>query len=1032
MGLVRAQAPTGEVAGTVFDPSGGVLPGASITLRSAATDFTRATHSNPAGAYSFGSLTPGEYELRAEAAGFGAAVARVGVSTGAVTTADVRLQVGRRTDEITVDAATPLIEPERHTLDQVVSRREIEQLPLNGRSFLQLAFLAPGVTVSTHNLGNFNRAFDVSILGGNPDLTRITVDGAHVNDAVDGGTQQNFSQEIVQEFEISSVNFDLSTGIAGAGAINIVTRTGSNQLHGSGFFFFRDHHLSAFPGLVRDPQASDPFFARAQSGLWVGGPVRRNRLFFFAAYEHNNQRGVYSVLPSDPAFRQFAVIAPSPFYQDLVNGRLDYRLSERHTAFLRYSHDGNRSFAPREVNSLPSAWVGNRNYADSGVFSLTSVLRPTAVNEFRYSMTYWSNRNSTPTEAECPGCLGLGGPHVVIESSGLIFGNQTNAPQTRQVRRNIFADNISTQRGSHRMKFGGEWEYVKGTGTYSLYVPAEIKLFSPAQVRALAPQLAGLIPASFTGVDSILALPLQSFAFGIGDNRQPPAFQRGNADHDTQTHVYWQDAWKLRPNLTLNYGLAWSFESNLLNHDLSKPAFLAPFFGQEGLLPAKHAWLRFSPTLGFAWSPDSDTVVRAGAGIYYDTLTLESRLVERAYLGPLGTGFLPLPGSIIPNPIPGITGAPAGAPIDYRTPTAFTGSLLTALLPLIRGVAVTQLQINPDNTDLSVRNVDVFKTATDLFVRDFVPIQAQHASAGIQHRMSPGFAVSADFVYRHFLHEMLRGIDLNHYYAAAGPLVPACAAADVLTPGAPCTNGPVQATVSGGRSTYKGLLVRAEGRLGKRVQAQVSYAWQNQDDVYGITKLFTPIANLNDWLQNVGPAIPRHVLTVAGTVDLPARLQLSFISSYNSRLPFQPVITGTDFFGSGVSEFLLPGSGTNRFNFGLGRTDLVRLVTDYNQRYGGRPGPVAPQVFPSVTLPAEFDFGDSTISQDVRLTHRLRLERFEWQVFGEAFNLFNVANLTGYSDNLLDPAFGHPTSRTSNVFGSGGPRAFQVGTRLTF
>jgi hypothetical protein len=1030
---VYGQAPTGEIAGTIFDSSGAVLTGAAVTVRSAATDFARAGRTNHSGAFSFASLTPGEYELRAEAPSFRAVVVRVRVETGAVTTADLHLQVGGQQETVTVDALTPLLEPDRHTLDLVVSRREIEQLPLNGRSFLQLAILSPGVTVSTHNLGNFNRAFDVSILGGSADLTRITVDGAHINDAVDGGTQQNFSQEIVQEFQISSVNFDLSTGIAGAGAINIVTRTGSNTVHGSGFFFFRDHHLSAFPGLQRDPQAPDPFFARAQSGLWVGGPVRKNRLFFFAAYEHNNQRGVYSVLPSDPAFRPLAVIAPSPLYQDLANGRLDYRITDRHTAFLRYSHDNNRSFAPREVNSLPSAWVSNRNYADSGVLSVTSVLRPTLVNEFRYSMTYWTNDNTTPTGAECPGCVGLGGPHVVVESSGLIFGNQTNAPQSRLVRRHIFADNVNIQRGSHRMKTGGEWEYVKGTGTYSLYVPAEIKLFSPAQVRAQAPELAGTLPAGFTTAEEVLRLPLQSFAFGIGDSQQPPAFQRGNADHNTQTHLYWQDSWKVRAGLTLNYGLAWSFEGNLLNHDLSKPASLEPFFGKAGLGAAKRAWLRFSPMLGFAWGlPGGNTVVRAGAGIYYDTLTLESRLVERAYLGPRGTGFLPLPGSIIPNPVVGLIGAPAGAPIDYRTPTAFSGSLLNLLLPLIRTLATTQLQINPGNTDLSVRNVDVFKTATDLFMRDFVPTQAQHVSAGVQHRLGPAFAVSADFVYRHVLHEMLRGIDLNHYYASKGPLVPACTSAEMLTPGAPCTNGPVQATVSGGRSTYKGLLVRGEGRLGSRVQTQISYAWQNQDDVYGISKLFTPITNLDNWLQNVGPALPRHVLTVAATAELPARLRLSVISSFTGRMPFQPIVTGTDFYGTGVSQFLLPGSGTNRFNFGFGKSDLQRLVRDYNQDLGGRPGPVASQTFPVIALPARYDFGDSMFSQDLRLTHRIRLEPFEWQVFGEVFNLFNIANLSGFADNLLDPAFGQPTSRTSNVFGSGGPRAFQVGTRVTF
>jgi hypothetical protein len=166
---------------------------------------------------------------------------------------------------------------------------------------LQVAFLAPGVQISSNYQGDYNRAMDVSVLGNNPDFTRIAVDGARINDSVDGGTQQNFSQEIVQEFQISSLNFDLSTGIAAGGAINIVTRTGSNQLHGSAFFFFRDHHTSAYPGLQRDPLAPDPFFARRQSGLWVGGPVIKDKLFFFWSQEWRRERNPQTFLANVPS-----------------------------------------------------------------------------------------------------------------------------------------------------------------------------------------------------------------------------------------------------------------------------------------------------------------------------------------------------------------------------------------------------------------------------------------------------------------------------------------------------------------------------------------------------------------------------------------------------------------------------------------------------------------------------------------------------------------------------------------------------------
>src|SRR5207245_2235638 len=162
-------------------------------------------------------------QTRGEAPGFHSLSRQAVVATGDVTTVDPRLQVGEQKETVTVETVNPQINVESHTIDQVVDRQQIQQLPLNGRSFLQLAFLAPGVTISANYQGDYNRAQDVSILGNNPDRTLIAVDGARINDAVDGGTQQNFSQEIVQEFQISSVNFDLSTGIAAGGAVNIVT-----------------------------------------------------------------------------------------------------------------------------------------------------------------------------------------------------------------------------------------------------------------------------------------------------------------------------------------------------------------------------------------------------------------------------------------------------------------------------------------------------------------------------------------------------------------------------------------------------------------------------------------------------------------------------------------------------------------------------------------------------------------------------------------------------------------------------------------
>lgn len=577
------------------------------------------------------------------------------------------------------------------------------------------------------------------------------------------------------------------------------------------------------------------------------------------------------------------------------------------------------------------------------------------------------------------------------------------------------------------MKMGGEWEYQKGTGTYTIDEPANITLFSPEEVAQLQPALLPLIPTSFHNLSDILKLPLKNWDFSVGDTRQPPPFQIGHATGDNTFHFYWEDSWKIKPNFTLNFGLGWNFESNALNHDLTKPEYLAPIFGAGGLGHELHDYKHFSPMLGFAWSPfkNNKTVIRGGAGVYYDTIDIELRLIERAYLSPLGSGYLSLPGSFIPNPIPGIPFVPVGAPLDFQSPTPFPGAALIAILPAVRDAVIQQLHINPNNTDLSVRTIDLAKSADELFARDFTPGKAQHFSIGVQRQLTNDWAISADYVYRHFLHQQLRDEDLNHYYryinGVQTPVIPIC---NGTTP--ECSEGGIGVTISGGRTNYHALLVKVDKRFARRYQLQVSYALQSQTGINGIY-------NNDNWFQYWGPQASHSILNVSGMVDLPWKFQLSFISSYTSRGPFQPTIPGADLTGSGISGFPLPGMGDSLFNFGLGKGDLVSLVNQYNQTYAGKKSPNPNQTFPTVTLPSNYDFGHNFNSQDLRLTKLFRWhERYELQIFAEGFNIFNISNLTGYSGNLLDPGFGQPSSRAGGAFGTGGPRAFQVGSRFSF
>ena len=1047
-----AQAPTGQVDGRVVDQTGAIVPGALVTLTNPDTGASRKMAAGNDGLYSFPSLLPGTYTVRGEAPGFRTLERRVTVATGAVSAVELRLEVGQSKEVVTVEAMATQIEYDSHTIDGVINKQQIDSLPLNGRSFLQLAQLQPGVSVSPASVGEYNRQFDVNILGAGSESVRITVDGATVNDAVTGGTQQNFSQEVVQEFQISSVNFDLSTGITGGGAVNVVTRTGGNDLHGSGFFYFRDHNMAAYPYLARDPLQPDPFFARRQPGFYFSGPLKKNKLFFFTSYEHINQRGVYSTEPTNPLFAAFLSNATVPYNSNQFTQRFDYHLNNKHSFFLRYSHDGNNAYSPTD-NSQPSNWGVNTNWADSGVFSWVDAMTPSAVNEFRYSMTFWDNKKNTPTASICPApCFGLGGPQFNIHSVGgfQIGNNASNTPQSRVLRRQIFADNLSWQKNTHSIKIGGEYEYQQGTGTYAyaepggavLYAPEDVELYNSYITSVGLGAFAIKIPSSFTTYQDVLQLPVAGFETGVGDINQPPSYNRGNADHNHRFHLYAQDTWRLRPNLTLIYGLGWSYESDLLNHDLTKPQYLEPILGANGLGHELHMAHNFSPVLGFAWNVghDNKTVIRGGAGIYYDTMNLEVRLLERAAIGPLGTGRVLLGDSVFFSSIDQVFGINANLPSPLQVsnlstfPTVFTGADLVAILPALRAGVAQELHQNPTNTDLSVRNINIFKQAPglDMFVPDFRPPYSQQAAIGVQRQIGTDMVVSADFAYRHFLRERIRNADLNHFYSAAGPVIPACQGAQALDPAAECSTGEISFDISGARSTYKGLLVRLEKRFSRRFSFLASYAFQSLTG-------FNGIALDNNWNASVGPQMGRESLTFSGTYQLPWGFEISTISTFGTRGPVQPFIGGgLDLYGDGSGTdqggVPLPGVGYNQFNISKGTSDLMQAVNAFNQQYAGKTTPVG-QPIPTLSVPSNFSWGRNFTSEDFRVTKKIKLwsEQASLHLFGEIFNAFNYANLGGYSFDLTNLAgFGVPTSRAGQVFGSGGPRAFQLGARVTF
>ncbi len=1066
--VALAQTPTGSIAGVVTDESGAVVPNATVVITDKTTGFTRTLTSNVEGLFNAPALPAGKYEVRVEVQGFRTTVREAEVEVGGTTTVDMKMQVGQTKEVVTVEAATPQMEYEKNSIDGVINREKIQDLPLNGRSFLQLASLEPGVTVSAGTTNQYNRLFSVSILGGNSGRTNITIDGGSIRDAIeDTGASMNFSQEVVQEFQLSSAVFDLSTGIGANGAINVVTRGGSNAFHGSGYFFFRDHNMAAYPGLARNPLALDPFFARRNPGFYVGGPIIKDKLFFFFNYEYMNQVQAVTVQPNAPSVAGLTGIFGSPYKGKQISTRFDYRLNAKNTLFARYSHDGNNGIGPNGSGSpLPSHWLVNTNWADQSVLGWTTTLRSNMVNDFRFNYQFWSNRNLFPTAASCGDCIGIGFPEVTIAGTNVLLGDTQNATQGRDLRRFNFQDNFDWQKGKHHIRFGGEIEYAPGTGFWGYCDPACVTVAGPEAVAgsgipaSVIPLLFPTLPKTILTNADVLNLPFEGAATGIGDASQPPPYNIGKAKLNKRYHLYAQDSWKVTPHLTVNFGTGWEFESTLTNRDLPKPAYLTPVYGSD-LSPTQNNYHNFEPAAGFAWNPrGGKTVIRGGAGIYYDTEQLYQRLQERGEIGPIGNGRILFSSTGFTNIYPGIVAFGAGS--DPKNPCPIPGFPASACLGVPVGGSIPQgllnmtlgqfltiqkqqlpaLQAAMTPQPLSAgTQIGLVKQGAALYPLNYQVAHGPQMSIGFQRQLRSDMIISVDYVRRIFTNVSLGQFDYNRYNQYINkvqtPVIPKCTGAQASIPNFGCSTGAISFWTPAGRNVYNGLLVKFDKRFSRRYQFTAAYAFQHQ---YGYSGIF----DYNNFSRSWAPQGGHHVLNISGVVDLPWGFQLGLISSTTTVGPITANVGGVDLNGSGAGTSTpLPGIPLNGINNGVSSSQLLAAINNWNTTLAGTQDARGKSI-PFIQAPtANAFFGRPGESQDIRLTKSFTFkERYKLSILGEVFNVLNYANKggTSYSLDLRSSAtaaavpsvFGIPTQRSAQTFGSGGPRAFQVGARFSF
>src|SRR5262245_29271291 len=607
----------------------------------------------------------------------------------------------------------------------------------------------------------------------------------------------------------------------------------------------------------------------------------------------------------------------------------------------------------------------------------------------------------------------------------------------------------------------------------------------PTVIGPLAPRLSLPLPDAFkTGgqisYNDILGLPVAFVVRGLGDGAQPPPFNSSVARHAQRFRFYGQDTWRVRPGLTLKYGLSYLYETNLWNHDLQKSSLFANMglYGSADANPKDKN--NFAPALGFAWNVKNDnkTVIRGGFSMAYDTSLYVNRLTERALLGPVGNGRVVLPGDFFQNafsfsrlssaemaglvqfanivrPINGaaadgilfLVGAnptinPAlGAPLNDKTLQVLPTKLTTAQALQILAQQGSAIQGQLNQLGLAgVTGTDFFKTATGnsvLIDPDIKLPYSESFSIGVQRELPWNMALNADFVFRRYLHTFFqhdRAL-FNRAASLGGPIIPACAGIQQATnPAVRCLNGPFEVLEGSGREDYKALLLKLERRFTNRYQFTASYAYSRLRGFDYDLDLNNPFA-----FSGFGSADRPHIFSFSGVANLPLGFSAGLIMTLESGAPMTVKIPGvtalnSDLNGDGTSNDLLPGTGFNTVNRDIKASDLSRLVDQYNTQFAGKPAlRGANQFFPRLALPSNFDLGDSFQSTEVRLTKEFNVikERLKLELTGEVFNLFNTSNKLRFRGDL-DSGFGQATDKASPTFGLGGPRIFQFGGKIKF
>jgi hypothetical protein len=625
------QAVTATLSGRITDASGGSIAKASVAIQNVATGFSRSAQTSDSGEYSVPALPAGDYAVSVVFSGFGKQTKNITLQVGQAAALDFTMTPGEIAQKVEVEATSELAEPTRTQVSTVITEAQIVNLPVNGREFIDFALLSPAVTIGDTTSGSTDVIVEpvtkLSFAGQNIHYNFIAVDGADDISTASGIQRGTPPQESVQEFRVINSDYSTQFGRAVGGIVNIITKSGTNDWHGTLYEYFRNNDMDAINLL----QASGAHVLRQnQFGAAIGGPIKKDKTFIFGNYEVQ-RRGESPFYNSAVLANIGAINAVKAIYglpaepnlgsvlrtNDTDNGflRLDHRLSDNESFFVRYFVNDGRLLNQSPLNDgfdLPSAFKDNFYRDQSLAGTLVSVFSSKLINELRVQYARRSFDFPTVTTQ----------PHLELSNTFTIGVNRGNPDFYRESRFEI-VDNVTRSFDKHTISFGGDFNFVKTTESFPLFYPFEADFGSLGAFLGTDGQVPTPACASAAVTQTIVAgcqhpnvifferfqapnFNEQSLDTAVyNGTRFSPAIRNqaeGTLNH-TYDGFYVEDKWRATSRLTLNGGIRWEFETwptNVLNTQ----------------------WKNFDPRLGVAYNVGTKkhVVVRAGFGLFHGTI----------------------------------------------------------------------------------------------------------------------------------------------------------------------------------------------------------------------------------------------------------------------------------------------------------------------------------------------------------------------------------------------------------------------------